>query len=111
MTATRFDLGDRNEIMVDLNRDVDPGEPADVVLQVFDSSDTGVTWMPPARAREIGAELIRRADEAERHAMPDACMNGVCACPPQPDGFDQHLTALEIASICPETLPNGGEPE
>lgn len=25
--------------------------------------------------------------------LPPACMNGTCACPPQPDGADQHLDA------------------
>lgn len=34
-------------------------------------------------------------------ALPDACMNGVCACPSQPDGYDQHLPAAIGAADSP----------
>ncbi len=27
--------------------------------------------------------------------LPEACMNGTCGCPPQPDGYDQHVVLGE----------------
>lgn len=66
MTATRLDLGDGNEVLVDLNRDVDPDESPDVILHVMEPGDGCQVWMPSARAREVAAALVRAADEVTR---------------------------------------------
>lgn len=57
----------------------------------YDLGHDGLIWQRPiwARLREV-VGLPESEDEVE--ALPPACMEGTCACPSQPDGYDQHVT-------------------